>query len=55
MIERWRQLGGPVKIGLILGLLGALLTVLGLLLGNLAPLTARYDARGWVYRPVQAV
>jgi hypothetical protein len=41
MIERWKQLGGPVKIGLILGLLGALLTVLGLLLGNLAPLTAR--------------
>jgi hypothetical protein len=41
MIERWKQLGGPVKIGLILGLLGALLTVIGLLLGNLAPLTVR--------------
>jgi hypothetical protein len=41
MIERWKQLGGPVKIGLALGLLGALLTVTGLLLGNLAPLTLR--------------
>ena len=41
MIERWKQLGSPVKIGLILGLLGALLTVIGLLLGNLAPLTVR--------------
>ncbi len=41
MIERWRRLGGPVKIGLVLGLVGALLTVIGLLMGNLAPLTAR--------------
>jgi hypothetical protein len=41
MIQRWKQLGGPVKIGLVLGLIGALLTVVGLLMGNLAPLTAR--------------
>ncbi len=41
MIQRWKQLGGPVKIGLVLGLIGALLTVIGLLMGNLAPLTAR--------------
>lgn len=41
MKERWKQLGGPVKIGLVLGLLGALLTVAGLLMGNLAPLTFR--------------
>ncbi len=41
MKQRWRQLNGPVKIGLVLGLLGALLTVIGLLMGNLAPLTAR--------------
>jgi hypothetical protein len=41
MIERWRRLSGPIKIGLILGLLGALLTVIGLLLGNFAPLTTR--------------
>ncbi len=41
MIQRWKRLGGPVKIGLVLGLIGALLTVIGLLMGNLAPLTAR--------------
>jgi hypothetical protein len=41
MIQRWKKLGGPVKIGLVLGLIGALLTVIGLLMGNLAPLTAR--------------
>jgi hypothetical protein len=41
MKERWRQLGGPVKIGLVLGVLGALLTVVGLLAGNFAPLTVR--------------
>jgi hypothetical protein len=41
MIQRWKQMGGPVKIGLVLGLIGALLTVIGLLMGNLAPLTAR--------------
>ena len=41
MIQRWKALGGPVKIGLVLGLIGALLTVIGLSMGNLAPLTAR--------------
>jgi hypothetical protein len=39
MKQRWRQLGGPVKIGLVLGAIGALLTVAGLLMGHLAPLT----------------
>ena len=41
MIQRWRRLGGAVKIGLVLGVVGALLTVIGLLMGNLAPLTTR--------------
>jgi hypothetical protein len=41
MKQRWRALSGPLKIGLGFGLLGALLTVVGLLTGNLAPLTAR--------------
>ena len=41
MKQRWRQLSGPVKIGLMLGLIGALLTVIGLFMGNLVPLTAR--------------
>jgi hypothetical protein len=37
----WTRLSAPVKLGLVLGLLGALLTVVGLLTGNLAPLTLR--------------
>lgn len=41
MKERWQRLGGPVQIGLVVGLIGALLTVAGLLMGNLAPLTVR--------------
>jgi hypothetical protein len=41
LIQRWKKLGGPIQIGLVLGLLGALLTVIGLLMGNLAPPTAR--------------
>ena len=41
MAQRWKRLSGPVKIGLVLGALGALLTVIGLLAGNLAPLTLR--------------
>lgn len=41
MGKLWKRLSGPLKIGLILGLLGAALTVAGLLLGNLAPLTPR--------------
>ena len=48
MIRRWKQLSGAVKIGLVLGLIGALLTVIGLLMGNLAPLTARSLALGVV-------
>ena len=41
MAQRWKNLSSPVKIGLVLGALGALLTVIGLLAGNLAPLTLR--------------
>jgi hypothetical protein len=41
MTARWKRLSGPVRIGLVLGLLGALLTVAGLVAGNLAPLTLR--------------
>lgn len=41
MRQRWRQLSGPIKIGLIVGLIGALLTIIGLFMGNLAPLTWR--------------
>ena len=37
----WQRLSGPAKVGLVAGALGALLTVIGLLLGHLAPLTAR--------------
>lgn len=37
--QRWKALGGPVRIGLVLGFIGALLTTVGLLAGNLAPLT----------------
>lgn len=37
----WTRLSGPVKIGLVLGLIGALLTVAGLFTGDFAPLTAR--------------
>jgi hypothetical protein len=39
--QGWKKLGGPVKIGLVLGFVGALLTVVGLLAGNLAPLSVR--------------
>lgn len=41
MKQFWTRLSGPVKIGLALGLLGALLTVAGLFTGDLAPLTLR--------------
>ena len=37
----WGRLGGPGRIGLVVGLIGALLTVAGLAAGNLAPLTVR--------------
>jgi hypothetical protein len=39
--ERWLRLSGPVRIGLMVGLIGALLTVIGLFTTNLAPLTLR--------------
>jgi hypothetical protein len=39
--QGWKKLGGPVKIGLVLGFVGALLTVVGLLAGNLVPLSVR--------------
>ena len=36
----WKKLSGPVKIGIIFGSLGALLTVIGLIRqGNLHPLS----------------
>ena len=35
------KLSGPLKIGLIFGLLGALLTVIGIVFGDFAPLTLR--------------
>lgn len=41
MKRGWMRLSGPVKIGLAVGVLGALLTVIGLLTGNFAPLTLR--------------
>ncbi len=37
----WDRLGTPEKIGLAFGFLGALLTVIGLFMGNLATLTLR--------------
>ena len=37
----WTRLSGPAKIGLAVGFLGALLTVIGILVGNLAPVTVR--------------
>ena len=41
MKQFWTRLSGPVKIGLVLGFIGALLTVVGLFLGDFAPLTLR--------------
>jgi hypothetical protein len=41
MAKRWTKLSVPVRIGLLFGLTGALLTTIGLLAGNLAPLTVR--------------
>ncbi len=37
----WKRLGTPEKIGLAFGFLGALLTVIGLFMGNLATLSLR--------------
>jgi hypothetical protein len=39
MKRLWTKLSGPLKIGLIVGLIGALLTVIGLVKGDFAPLT----------------
>jgi len=39
MKKLWARLDRPARIGLVLGFLGALLTVIGLISGNLAPLT----------------
>ncbi len=41
MKQRWNKLSGPIRIGLVVGLLGALLTVIGLFTSDFAPLTAR--------------
>lgn len=41
MKQFWKRLGGPVKIGLVVGLIGALLTVIGLFTTHFAPLTWR--------------
>jgi hypothetical protein len=41
MKQRWSRLNRPLQIGLALGLIGALLTVVGLFTGNFAPLTLR--------------
>lgn len=37
----WSRLSGPLRIGLVLGILGAVLTVVGLVSGHLAPLSVR--------------
>jgi hypothetical protein len=37
----WTRLSGPAKIGLVVGTVGALLTVIGLFAGNFAPLSVR--------------
>jgi len=41
MSARWQRLNSPLKVGLVVGTIGALLTVVGLLMGHLAPLTLR--------------
>ena len=41
MKDRWKRMSAPLKIGLIVGLVGALLTVVGLFIGDFAPLTVR--------------
>ena len=40
-MKRKVRLGVPAIIGLVLGLVGAVLTVIGLVAGNLAPLSIR--------------
>ena len=46
MKDFWSRLNGPLKIGLVIGLLGALLTIIGLVQGNFAPLDAPHPAAG---------
>lgn len=41
MKQIWTRLSGPVKIGLVIGSLGALLTTFGVLQGDFVPLTVR--------------
>ena len=41
MKKLWARMNGPIKIGLAFGLLGSLLTVVGLFTGDFAPLTFR--------------
>jgi hypothetical protein len=41
MSKRWRKLSGPIRIGMVVGGLGALLTLVGLFTGDFAPLTFR--------------
>ena len=41
MRQWWSRLSRPVQIGLALGLIGALLTIVGLFTGSFAPLTLR--------------
>jgi hypothetical protein len=41
MKQWWSRLSRPVQIGLALGLIGALLTIIGLFVGGFAPLTVR--------------
>lgn len=36
-MTKWKQLPIPIRIGLVMALLGAALTVIGVWLGNLAP------------------
>ena len=46
MKQFWTRLSGPAKIGLVLGIVGALLTVIGLFTGDFAPLTVRTTLLG---------
>jgi len=41
MKQLWARLDGPAKIGLAVGLTGALLTVAGIVAGDFVPLTLR--------------
>ena len=41
MRARWARLSSPLKIGLIVGAIGAILTIVGLFAFDFAPLTPR--------------